>query len=147
MVAKKKHWPDVIKTSEYYFLLSRFCCLISYTKYLMIKIRKLNWSLKTLLHGHKRIARSGLWAPDFTGCEVAGPLYLDAGSVVVAFAVVGSVVGFFVTGVAVVDKASGTALQVDGLEYLLDFVSSYRSAPETRSPIPWLHVFAKVAIS
>ena len=79
--------------------------------------------------------------------EVAGPLYLDAGSVVVAFAVVGSVVGFFVTGVAVVDKASGTALQVDGLEYLLDFVSSYRSAQETRSPIPWLHVFAKVAIS
>lgn len=113
----------------------------------MVKIRKLNWSLKTLLHGHKRIARSGLWAPDFTGCKVAGPLYLDAGSVVVAFAVVGSVVGFFVTGVAVVDKASGTALQVDGLEYLLDFVSSYRSAQETRSPIPWLHVFAKVAIS
>ena len=108
----------------------------------MVKIRKLNWSLKTLLHGHKKIARSGLWAPDFTCCEVAGPLYLDAGSVVV-----GSVVGFFVTGVAVVDKASGTALQVDGLEYLLDFVSSYRSAQETRSPIPWLHVFAKVAIS
>ena len=123
----------------------------------MVKIRKLNWSLKTLLHGHKRIARSALWASDFTGCEVAGPLYLDAGSVFVAFAVVGSVVGFFVTGVAVVgffvtgvavvDKASGTALQVDGLEYLLDFVSSYRSAQETRSPIPWLHVFAKVAIS
>ena len=113
----------------------------------MVKIRKLNWSLKTLLHGHKRIARFGLSAPDSTGFGVAGPLYLDAGSVVVAFAVVGSVVGFFVTGVAVVDKASGTALQVDGLEYLLDFVSSYRSAQETRSPIPWLHVFAKVAIS
>ena len=71
----------------------------------------------------------------------AGPLYPDAGSVV------GSVVGFFVTGVGVVDKALGTALQVDGLEYLLDFVLLYRSAQETRSPIPWLHVFAKVAIS
>ena len=30
----------------------------------------------------------------------------------------------WVRWLAVVDKASGTALQVDGLEYLLDFVSS-----------------------
>ena len=61
------------KHQKYYFLVSDFCWKISKT-YFIIKIRgeinlKINWSVKTPLHGHNGVAHSGLWVPAFSECS------------------------------------------------------------------------------
>lgn len=61
------------KHPKYYFLVSDFCWKISKT-YFIIKIRgeinlKINWSVKTPLHGHNGVAHSGLWVPAFSECS------------------------------------------------------------------------------